>query len=199
LRRKLQRVARQARPFAVMSSVLTQNYFDIFSLPQRYGLDRGSLDTRYRDLQRSVHPDRFVSGSDQERRVSMQQAARINEAYQVLRNPLKRGRYLLELRGIHLDDRQGAHQDAGFLMQQMELRESLADVRQQDDPRSALDRLGGDIEARFRELEARLGEVLDADAGDAAEAAELVQKMQFFARLRDELQQLEADLEDELL
>jgi len=182
-----------------MSSVLTQDYFDIFSLPQRYALDRGGLDTRYRDLQRSVHPDRFASGSDQERRVSMQQAARINEAYQVLRDPLKRGRYLLELRGIHLDDRQGAHQDTGFLMQQMELRESLAEVRQQDDPLSALDRLGEDIQARFGELETRLGEVLDAEAGNAAEAAALVQKMQFFTRLRDELQQLEADLEDELL
>ena len=182
-----------------MSSVLTLNYFDIFSLPRRYGLDRRGLDARYRDLQRSVHPDRFASGSDHERRVSMQQAARINEAYQVLRDPLKRGRYLLELRGIHLDDRQGAHQDAGFLMQQMELRESLAEVRQQDDPLGALNRLGGDIEARFRELETRLGQVLDADAGDAAEAAALVQKMQFFTRLRDEVQQLEADLEDELL
>ena len=84
-------------------------------------------------------------------------------------------------------------------MQQMELRESLAEVRQQDDPLGALDRLGAHIEARFRELEARLGQVLDADAGDAAEAAALVQKMQFFTRLREEVQQLEADLEDELL
>ena len=182
-----------------MSSILTQNYFDIFFLPQRYGLDRPQLDARYRDLQRSVHPDRFASGTDQERRVSMQQAARINEAYQVLRDPLKRGRYLLELRGIAIDERQGAHQDPGFLMQQMELRESLADVRQQDDPLDALDRLGRDIEARSRDLEARLGEVLDADAGDDAEAAALVQKMQFFLRLRHEAQELRADLEDELL
>jgi molecular chaperone HscB len=182
-----------------MSSVLTQNYFAIFSLPRRYALDRGLLDMRYRDLQRSVHPDRFASASDQERRVSMQQAAQINEAYQVLRDPLKRGRYLLQLSGIHLDDRQGAHQDADFLMQQMELRESLAEVRQQDDPLGALDRLGGDIEAHFRELEARLSQVLDADAGDAAEAAALVQKMQFFSRLREEVQQLQAELEDELL
>ena len=62
-----------------MSSVLTQNYFDIFSLPRRYGLDRSGLDARYRDLQRSVHPDRFASGSDHERRVSMQQAARVSQ------------------------------------------------------------------------------------------------------------------------
>lgn len=182
-----------------MSSVLTQNYFDIFSLPPRYGVDRAALDARYRDLQRSVHPDRFASGSDQERRISMQQAARINEAYQVLRDPLRRGRYLLELRGIGVDERQGAHQAPEFLMQQMELRETLAGVREQDAPLEALARLAADIEARFQELELRFGQVLDADAGDAAEAAALVQKMQFFTRLQHQVQDLEAELEDELL
>jgi len=181
-----------------MSSVLTQNYFDIFSLPQCYAVDRVALDARYRDLQRSVHPDRFASGSDQERRISMQQAARINEAYRVLRDPLKRGRYLLALREIPVDDRHGAHQDPGFLMQQMELRESLAEVRQQDNPLKALELLGRDIEVHLRELQGQLAHALDAEAGDAAEAPALVQKMQFFARLRDEVQELEADLEDEL-
>ncbi len=131
-----------------MSSVLTQSYFEIFSLPQRYVLDRAGLDARYRDLQRSVHPDRFASSSDQERRISIQHAARINEAYQVLRDPLKRGRYLLELRGEHVDGRRGAHQDPEFLMQQMELRESLAVLRQQDEPLKALDRLAHEIETR---------------------------------------------------
>lgn len=182
-----------------MSSVLTQNYFEIFSLPQRYTLDRAVLDARYRDLQRSVHPDRFASGSDQQRRISMQQATRINEAYQVLRDPLQRGRYLLELRGVPLDDRQGAHQDPGFLMQQMELRESLAEVRHEDDPLAALDRLGRDIDGRFGELQGQLAAALDAEVRDGTEAAALVQKMQFFTRLRQELQALEADLEDELL
>ena len=182
-----------------MSSVLTQNYFEIFSLPKRYTLDRAALDARYRDLQRSVHPDRFASGSDQQRRISMQQATRINEAYQVLRDPLQRGRYMLELRGVPLDDRQGAHQEPEFLMQQMELRESLAEVRQQDDPLAALDRLAREIDARFRELEAQLAKALDAEGQDGEAAAALVQKMQFFTRLHQELQTLEADLEDELL
>ena len=182
-----------------MSSVLTQNYFEIFSLPQRYTLDRVVLDARYRDLQRSVHPDRFASGSDQQRRISMQQATRINEAYQVLRDPLQRGRYLLELRGVPLDDRQGAHQDPEFLMQQMELRESLAGVRHEDDALAALDRLGRDIDGRFGELQRQLATALDAEVQDSVEAAALVQKLQFFTRLRQEVQALEADLEDELL
>jgi len=182
-----------------MPSVLTQNYFDIFSLPKRYTLDRAALDARYRDLQRSVHPDRFASASDQQRRISMQQATRINEAYQVLRDPLQRGRYLLELRGVTLDDRQGAHQAPAFLMQQMELRESLAEVRHRDDPLAELDRIGRDIADRFGELETQLAHALDGDDQHGEQAAALVQKMQFFTRLRQEVQALEADLEDELL
>jgi len=64
-----------------MTSTLTQNYFELFSLPQQYALERAELDTRYRDLQRTVHPDRYASASDRERRLSMQQATHINEAY----------------------------------------------------------------------------------------------------------------------
>lgn len=182
-----------------MSSVLTQNHFEIFSLPQRYELDRAALDARYRELQRSVHPDRFASAGDQERRISMQQAAQINEAYQVLKDPLRRGRYLLELRGKVVDDPQGSHQDPAFLMQQIELREALGEVRGKPDPLHALDAVAADINQQYDTLEASLERALDAGDGGTEEALVLVRRMQFFTRLQDEVQALEADLEDELL
>jgi molecular chaperone HscB len=180
-----------------MSSVLTQNHFELFSLPQRYALERAELDARYRDLQRTVHPDRYASASDQERRISMQQATQINEAYQVLKDPLKRGRYLLELRGCGLDDQQNTHQDPEFLMQQMELRESLAEIRQQEDPMSALDQLSRQVSDQYKALESALTEALDS-GGEIGQAVTLVLRMQYFTRLQNELQELEADLEDEL-
>ena len=46
------------------------------------------LDRAYRDVQAQVHPDRFVNATEAERRASMQQATRVNEAYQTLRNPI---------------------------------------------------------------------------------------------------------------
>jgi molecular chaperone HscB len=182
-----------------MTSVLTQNYFEIFSLPQRYALDRGVLDVRYRDLQRSVHPDRYAGGSGQERRVSMQQAARINEAYQTLKDPLKRGRYLLELRGATGGVSSASCQEPEFLMQQMELRECLAEVRQDEDPLKALDRVERDIASRYRALEAELAEALDGSTVEAGRALALTEKMQFFVRLKQEAQDLGAELEDELM
>jgi molecular chaperone HscB len=182
-----------------MSSVLTQNHFEIFGLPQQYAVDRASLDARYRELQRSVHPDRFASAGDQERRISMQQAARINEAYQVLKDPLRRGRYLLELRGRKIDDQQDSHQDPAFLMQQIELREALGEVRGQDDPLQALDRLAADIREQYSVLESQLARALHVGDAGTDEALVLVRRMQFFTRLQEEVQALEADLEDELL
>ncbi len=180
-----------------MSADLTQSHFELFSLPARYRLERALLDARYRDLQRSVHPDRFASGSDQERRISMQQAAQINEAYQTLKDPLKRGRYLLELRGHPVDDGKSTATDPAFLMEQMELREELADVRSQADPLQALDRIAARVRDNVRALEEELSEALDGDGGDPARAVDTVLKMQFYARLQNELQELEAELEDE--
>jgi len=180
-----------------MPPILTQNHFELFSLPQRYVLERAQLDARYRDMQRSVHPDRYASASDQERRISMQQTTKINEAYEVLKDPLKRGRYLLELRGHAIEDQQSSHQDPAFLMRQMELRENLAEIREQDDPLQALDRLAQEIRSQYGALESALAQALDDDA-EFEQAVTLVLRMQFFKRLQEEVQELEADLEDEL-
>jgi molecular chaperone HscB len=181
-----------------MSSLLAQNYFQLFSLPEQYRLDRPALDGHYRELQRHVHPDRFASASDQERRLSVQQAARLNEAYETLKDPLRRGRYLLELRALSLDDPQSSHQDPEFLMQQIELRETLAQVRGQVDPLAALDRLSRNIRAQYQALESGLANALD-DAGDVQAALTFVLRMQYFTRLQSEVQELEAELEDEIL
>ena len=181
-----------------MSSPLAQSHFQLFSLPERYRLERAELDARYRDLQRHVHPDRFASGSDQERRLSVQQAAQINEAYATLKDPLRRGRYLLELRGLTIEDQRGSHQDPEFLQQQIELREALSEVRGQADPLAALDRLSRNIRAQYQALETGLAAALD-DSGDVQSALTFVLRMQYFTRLQNEAQELEAELEDEIL
>ena len=180
-----------------MAVDLSSTYFELFALPQSFLVDPGLLDERYRELQRRVHPDRFVNGTDQERRLSMQLATRINEGYRTLKDPLKRGRYLLELDGYRFDDEQHTVNDAGFLMEQVELREALAEVRAADEPLSKLaaimDRIAADFDDLTDELQQRL-----ANPGNGGAAAETLMKMQFFRRLHEEAQELEATLEDEL-
>jgi molecular chaperone HscB len=182
-----------------MAVKLSTTHFDLLSLPRAFDVDLELLDRNYRELQRSVHPDRFVNASDQERRLSMQQATLINEGYQVLKDPLKRGRYLLELDGREFDDERNTTSDTAFLMEQMELREALADVRNGDDAFLALglimDRIAADIDRLVGDLQKQFSK---ADADSLDEAADSLTKMQFFRRLQEEAGEIEADLEDEL-
>ncbi len=182
-----------------MSTQLAQSHFELFVLPEQYALDVSTLQERYRELQRATHPDKFASASDQERRIAMQHAAQVNEAYAVLMDPVKRGHYLLELRGHLIEQEKTTTKDTGFLMQQMELRESLDEIGNQSDPLQALDQLRKNVNGQVNSLQSKLTTVLDTgDNNDHSAAAELVLKMQFFTRLFNEINEMEAELEDEL-
>lgn len=186
--------AAKALTYSLVPTLLKQNHFELFGLEPGFELDLEAVAGRYRELQRAVHPDRFANGSDQERRLSVQQAAQVNEAYQVLKSPLARARYLLELRGLALDDTHTA-MDPMFLMEQMELRESLAAVRGQGDPFAALMSLRDTIEAKERAFIASLTEAFADGAPTALERArETVRKLQFMERLLSEVEELEEEL-----
>lgn len=180
-----------------MAADSAPSHFDLFELPVSFDVDPGRLDTRYRELQRSLHPDRFVNAGDRERLQSVQQATQVNEAYRTLKDPLLRGRYLLQLGGYVFDDEHHTNSDVEFLMEQMELRESLAGVRGTDDPFATLGTIMDRITRDLGGLESRLATQLAA-GNDAAGAADTLVKMQFFRKLQDEAVELEVELEDEM-
>lgn len=174
--------------------MLKQNHFELFGLEPGFELDLSNIAERYRDLQRAVHPDRFANASDQERRLSVQQAAQVNEAYQVFKSPLLRARYLLELQGITMDDTDTA-MDPMFLMEQIELRESLAAVAGQNDPFAALATLRDTIDAKEKAFISNLSDAFASGEQSALESArDTVRKLQFMARLISEVEELEEEL-----
>ncbi|MBC7455951.1 MAG: Fe-S protein assembly co-chaperone HscB [Massilia sp.] len=161
-----------------------QNHFDLFQLPARFALDMGALDAAYRDVQGKVHPDRFVGATDAEKRVAMQWATRANEAYQTLKNPQKRARYLCEQNGVDLQTESNTAMPMDFLMQQMAWREALGEARADKDL-AALELLDAQVkEARAARL-VRVGCVLDA--GDFAEAAQGVRALMFLDKFGEEV------------
>ena len=182
-----------------MAADLSSSYFQLFGLPRAFGIDAAQLDSRYRELQRIVHPDRYVNASERERRLAMQQATRINEGYQTLKDPLKRGRYLLELGGFVFSDQHHTTRDPEFLMRQMELREALGAVKTTGNPLAVLtgliDGIADDFALLTGELQSRFK---GGDCSDPPAAADTLMKMQFFRRLQEEALELEAALEDEL-
>jgi molecular chaperone HscB len=177
----------------------SKNYFDLFGLPVGYIVDAGSLANRYRDLQRVVHPDRYANATEQERRLSVQGASLINEAFEILKDPVARAAYLLSLHGVEIDAQNETTQDMEFLMQQMELREELEGLREKSGPYEALLDLSGRINRQITDLVAQMAVQFETpNQEQLEEARETLRKMRFLQKLRAETERLEAELEDTL-
>ncbi len=172
-----------------MTPEFTRNHFELFGLPVAYDVDPAELERAYRDLQGRVHPDRFASASEAERRVAMQWATRANEAYRTLRNPIDRARYLLALKGFDTGEESNTSMPPDFLMQQMEWRESVEDGRARHDA-NALEGLRREIGESRTEMHAFLARALGGDRNYDA-GCSLVRKLRF-------LDKIEAEIDDAL-
>lgn len=177
---------------------ITQNYFEFLGLPVAYQLDQQTLSERSRELQKTLHPDRFAHLSDRERRLSVQYTAYLNEAVATLKQPLSRAQYLLHLQGVDTFSESSVQLDPMFLMQQMELRESVESVRDAADPEAELDQLRSEVEAQMRDLREQFeGYYQQATPSALEAAATVVRKMQFIDKLGREVDVLEDQLFDD--
>jgi molecular chaperone HscB len=158
-----------------------QTHFQLFNLPETFAIDLAMLDTQFRRLQRDVHPDRFAAGSEAEKLQSLQLATKANDAYQTLKNPLQRGRYLLQLKGLDTQEESNTSMPTAFLMQQMEWREAIegaVNVAQ-------LEVLQHEITDAEKSLQTKLGLALEQN--DNAVATESVRQLSFMDKLLIEI------------
>jgi len=169
---------------------LTDNDFQLFGLPETQAQDRAAIDARWKALQAEVHPDRFASEGAAAQRVAMQWAMRVNEAYQRLKDPLKRAAYLCELRGASVGAENNTQMPAAFLMQQMEWREALDEAGSE----AALEALDADAVAAETDALAKAQQLLDNN-NDARAAAAQVRALMFIQRFRADIDQRLAALD----
>ncbi len=108
---------------------LQANDFELFGLKQKFSQNRAAVDARWKELQHQAHPDKFAMHGASAQRVAMQWSVRINEAYQRLKDPLKRACYLCELNGAPVNAEKNTAMPAEFLMMQMQWREALDDAK----------------------------------------------------------------------
>ena len=175
---------------------LKQDYFELFDLKVDFLIDQQVLKARQKALQVAYHPDRFVNASDQEKRISIQQAAWVNEAFQTLSDPVSRSRYLLELKNVDLGDDSKTTSDMSFLLEQIELREQLEACVDQDDPLNACDIIAVKITNKINQLKEDFVGYYKTE--DLELARQTSQKMQFMHRIQEQLKTLQYKLEDEL-
>lgn len=161
---------------------LQSNDFELFGLPGRFAQDRAAIDARWKELQREAHPDRFAAQGPAAQRVALQWSVRINEAYQRLKDPLKRAAYLCELRGAPIEAESNTAMPAAFLVEQMEWREALDDAASEDE----LDDLQQRLDAARRDTLAAIGDALDAH-DDASRAAQQVRALMFIERFAQDV------------
>lgn len=159
------------------------DHFSLFGLPARFDLDARALESAWRAVAAQVHPDRYATASPAERRVAMQWAARANEAYRQLRDPLLRARYLCEQAGVDLQTESNTSMDGAFLMQQMTWREMLDDAR---GDAAALAALQAELEQARASMHATLARLLDQERDYAAAGAK-VREWMFVEKLAQEL------------
>jgi molecular chaperone HscB len=162
---------------------LQDDDFTLFGLPQRFAQDRAAIDARWKELQREAHPDRFTAQGAAAQRVALQWSVRINEAYQRLKNPLKRAAYLCELRGAPIDAERNTAMPPAFLMQQMEWRESLDEASGEAELEA--------LEGRLRQARAKVFDdierLLDREA-DSHAAAQQVRALMFIERFAHDVE-----------
>ena len=159
-----------------------QNHFELFGLAPAYALEVAALERSYRDIQSRIHPDRYAHAGDAERRASMQWTTRVNEAYRILKSPVQRAKYLLEMHGVDVGFETNTQMPADFLMRQLELREALAEAKEP----AALDGLLDEVRREKRLLEGSIAQLVDAKKDYAAAAGE-VRKLMFLDRLASEI------------
>src|SRR5687767_1803359 len=148
-----------------------QNHFELFGLSPAFAVESEALERSYREIQSKVHPDRFAHAGDAERRASLQWTTRVNESFQVLKNPVSRARHLLELHGVDVAFETNTAMPREFLMQQMELREKLEEAKDAE----ALDALRKDLFSSRDSLQGEIARAIDTEQ-DYKAAAELVRK-----------------------
>jgi len=170
----------------------SQNYYSLFGLAPVFRIDPRQLSAKYRELQRTAHPDRFAGSTVGDQLASVHYAATINEAFQVLKSPLKRAIYLLELKGIDVNKEHSFNLGPDFLMQQIEFRERLESITSEAQPDQAL----AQLRTELTELQSRLHMAFENHYNQGSEqglnnAAQIVNKLQFVDKMLLEVERKE--------
>ena len=187
------------------------DYFAVFGLPRKLRVEMSSLEQKFLQLSWKLHPDNFVNASDEERELSLQRSSELNDAYRVLRDPLARVEYLLEIEGQRKEGEKKQQAPPELLEEVFELNESLDELREARESGGNLSELKSELQSaesnfqeKLEEVDAQLQSVakewdlaVEANA-DAAARKKLFARMNDLLNRRSYIRNLVAGVEKEL-
>lgn len=166
---------------------MTQNFFDTFNLPVLFNIDIDMLNHQYRTLQKTIHPDRFVNATDAEKKQSLQKSTQINDAYQVLKDPIKRASHIISLHQVLKDNTL----PPDFLMQQMEWEEEFETINDLEQVQLFSDKIDGEKKMLMDLLAMDLDEKKDWES-----ATNIIGKLKFITNLFLRIQQKKLSMDN---
>ena len=166
--------------------------FATLGLERAFELDLVKARAAHRELSRALHPDRYVGASATERRQALAKAVEVNEAWRIVRDPIRRAEALLALHGVHVvEDHRGGPTDPDFLMSILELREALSEAKGARDV-DTVRRMARDVEARLAATERAL--TLGFERGEHESLVGTLGELRFYRRFLDEVSAIEDEL-----
>ncbi len=166
---------------------MTQNFFDTFNLPVLFNIDIDMLNHQYRTLQKTIHPDRFVNATDAEKKQSLQKSTQINDAYQVLKDPIKRASHIISLHQVLKENTL----PPDFLMQQMEWEEEFETINDLEQIQLFSDKIDGEKKMLMDLLAMDLDEKKDWES-----ATNIIGKLKFITNLFLRIQQKKLSMDN---
>jgi molecular chaperone HscB len=159
--------------------------FELLGVEPKFALDLTDLETRHRELSRVLHPDRHVGAPANERRMALSRAIEVNQAFQVLRDPVRRAEALLGRRGVTIEEGREKPADPMLLMELLEFGEGISEARRARD-REAIDRKFSELKAREKDSLSALGAAFDAADAGTDRVVKEIGMLRFTRRLLDE-------------
>jgi molecular chaperone HscB len=112
---------------------LPADYFAVFGLDRRLKIDEAALQRRFYELSRQYHPDRFAGRPAHEQEYALEMTALLNDAYRVLRDPVRRAEYLLKREGFDIGEQRSNNVPPELLEEVFDLNMMLEELRGGDD------------------------------------------------------------------
>ncbi len=168
------------------------DYFAVFGLPRKLCVDAAPLEQKFLQLSWKLHPDNFVNASEQDRERSLRRSSELNDAYRVLRDPVARLEYLLEIEGERVEGEKKQQAPPELLEEVFELNESLDELREAKESggdlielKSKLEAAEESFEGKLKELDSQLQSVeKDWDAGVDA-GVDTATRKKLFGRMNE--------------
>ncbi len=165
--------------------------FATLGIARTFDVDLAATEKVHRELSRALHPDRYVGASPSERRAALAKAVEVNEAWRVVRDPIRRADALLALGGVPTGEGHGEKAAPAFLMDMLEQREALSEAKQSKDL-AAVRKMASAIEDRSRAVERALAEGFAR--GEAQQLIGKVGELKYYRRFLDEVSAIEDEL-----